>query len=121
MVIIGLIYSKYQDNKYNEIIEFGVRSLQKVVNQTCRYSPKLQSSITINVQHKDYNIQLSSGVCEKYPVNSYIPVFYLKKYDEYVYKHDKRKSNRNFLLLVLLIMLLPWSYAFNSFYSKHQF
>lgn len=119
MVVIGFFYSNYLDKKYLETVQTGVKSLHQVEKQNCRYSPKSRSSVSIRVGNTEYWVALSSDICEKYPVNSRISVYYLKKYDEYIYRINDYKSKINFLMIILLIAILPWTYFWNIFYSKH--
>ncbi len=119
MVIAAFFYGNYLDKKYLETVQTGVRSLRRVEKQYCRYSRKSRSSVLIRVGNTEYGIALSSEICEQYPVNSAIPVYYLKRYDEYIYRVDNYKSRMNFLLTILLITILPWTYFWSVFYSKY--
>lgn len=114
------IYGCYLDQKYHETIENGTKSSHVVISQKCSYSRRSSSTITINVKDKVYSVKLSSGVCEHFPVRSVIGVFYLDKYDEYIYQVKEYHDKSNFMLLVLLISLLPWASLGNHYIFARQ-
>jgi len=119
MMIIGLIYAWNGDEKYHETVEKGLKRSYFVTAQNCRnYRRKASSSVTINVNGKDYSVKLSSEVCSHFPVESTISVYYLKDYDEYIYKLKDYKNKFKIVFVSLLISLLPWTYFFNRYIYK---
>lgn len=114
MVIIMFLYGLYLDRKYHETIEKGVQSSHVVISQKCRYSRRSLSSVTINVENKGYSVNLSSDVCERFPVHSTISLFYLNKYDEYIYKTKGYQDKFNFMLIILFVSLFPWRFLYKN-------
>lgn len=109
------IYALYSDIKYHDTINYGIESKKTVVAQNCRYSRRAASGVTINDGKRDYFVKLSNKTCSKFPVNTIIPVFYSKEYDEYIYEIKNYQYTKTKLCLILiLISLLPWT----LFYQK---
>ena len=119
MVIIMLIYALYSDNKYHKTIENGVKSSHIVTRQNCRNYRRSLSGVLINVNGKEYSIKLSSKTCSYFTEQSTINVYYLKEYDEYIYKVKDYKDKFKSVFVFLLISLLPWTYYHNRYISKH--
>ncbi len=114
-----LIYALYSDNKYHKTTENGVKSSHIVTRQHCRKYGRSSSSVLINVDGKEYSIKLSSEVCEQFSTKSTIGVYYLKEYDEYIYKVKDYNNKSKIVLAFLLILLFPWTFYFNRFISKN--
>lgn len=120
MVIIMFMYGCYRDKKYHETIDNGLQSSHVVIAQNCKYSRRSKSSVKINVDDKVYSVNLSSNVCERFPVHSTISVFYLKKYDEYIYKTNGYQDKFNFMLIILIASLFPWRFLYKRYIFSFQ-
>lgn len=113
MVIVILIYAWYSDKKYHETTEDGMRSSQTVVRQFCRNGSRSNSRVMIHVIDRDYSVKLNYDICLQFPVGSSINVYYLKKYNEYMYKVSDYHDRLNGMIVILMISLLPWTYVYN--------
>lgn len=120
MVIIGLIYAWHCDKKYHETIENGIKRSYIVTAQNCRYSKRTLSNVEINVDGKNYYIKLDSKTCEFFTLNSIISVYYLKKYDEYIYKVKEYNDRFYLVLIILFVSLLPWTYPYKYYINKNK-
>lgn len=112
VIVIGIFYSKYLENKYYDTINEGVIFNSTVTRQNCRYSSRMTSNISIIENNKEYSVKLDSEICQKYPVNKKINVYYNKHNDEFIFKVKEYhgKNRLIFLCTLLLISFLPWSF-----------
>lgn len=113
IIVCGIFYSKYLDNKYYDTISRGSIFISTVIKQYCRNSSRRSSSSVSIIEHnKEYTVKLSSKICQNYPVNKSIKVYYNKDNDEFVFKVQEYhgKNRLIFLYGLLLISFLPWSF-----------
>lgn len=120
MVVIMVIYGWYSDEKYYETIENGLKSSHKILQRNCRDSYKSSSNVKINVEGKDYFIKLSSELCSQFVEQRKINVYYLEKYDEYIFRFEKYNEKLPMIIVFFVISLLPWTYLSSKQISKKK-
>lgn len=97
----------------------AIRENHQITKKGCSASPRINSSIQIRKNGKTYTISLSEDECVKHIVGKQISLLYNKEYDYFIYpgKKDLYTSRAVFSGVILLFLLLPWSYISKNYFN----